>query len=424
VTERELQDLLHRHASVLGVPGAAAGLLHGGHVTTACVGVADVRTDEPVTAESRFGVGSLTKSMCATVIARLAAAGRLSLEDRVAAHVPELRGAAWAESATTRDLLANRSGLPLRSRLEFGFDKHETGTDDVLARFVASVAVEESTPVGWSYTNAGWCVAGRIIETVTGDRWEDAVHEHLFRPAAMWETGARSPHRITGHEPAGGGAVPVEPLDSCAFGPAGTSLVSTVGDMLRFAGLHLADPALEVMRRAQPSPAIHGWFDGWCLGWARFDADGGPIWGWDSVLPGERAVLRLLPEHDTAVAVMTNSDAGRALCRPVLREVLASFGIGLPPLRLDPRSGSAGDLARFEAVYGWPDRRVEVRAAEKHLVVSGEDGDVAAWPLDERAFVVDAADPDNPAITFGAFDPTGRPDILYLMLWGLPRLDC
>ena len=65
-----------------------------------------------------------------------------------------------------------------------------------------------------------------------------------------------------------------------------------------------------------------------------------------------------------------------------------------------------------------------MRAAENHLVVSGEDGDVAAWPLDERAFVVDAADPDNPAITFGAFDPTGRPDILYLMLWGLPRLDC
>ena len=114
MTERELQDLLHRHASVLGVPGAAAGLLHGGHVTTACVGVADVRTDEPVTPESRFGVGSLTKSMCATVIARLAAAGRLSLEDRVAAHVPELRGAAWAESATTRDLLANRSSSDSR----------------------------------------------------------------------------------------------------------------------------------------------------------------------------------------------------------------------------------------------------------------------------------------------------------------------
>ena len=96
--------------------------------------------------------------------------------------------------------------------------------------------------------------------------------------------------------------------------------------------MHLADPALEARAAGAALAGDPPRFDGWCLGWARFDADGGPIWGWDSVLPGERAVLRLLPEHDTAVAVMTNSDAGRARCRPVLREVLASFGIGFSPL--------------------------------------------------------------------------------------------
>ena len=43
-------------------------------------------------------------------------------------------------------------------------------------------------------------------------------------------------------------------------------------------------------------------------------------------------------------------------------------------------------------------------------------------PLDDRTFVVDAADPDTPTVTFGAFDDEGRPDVLYEMLWGLPRV--
>ena len=427
MTEEELLALLHHHSRAQGVPGAAVGILTGDTATVACHGVADIRRGEALTPASRFGVGSLTKSMCATVIVRLADAGRLSLDAPVAAHVPELEGAAWAEAATVRDLLANRSGLPLRAGLEFGFGEHETGGGDVLAAFAAAVAREDPTRIAWSYTNAGWCVAGRLIETAAGESWEDAMRRWLLEPAGMSESESasdpRPPHRVTGHEPGPGGAVPVEPLEARAYAPAGTSLVSTVGDLLRFAAMHLRDPALEAMRAAQPSPAIHGWFDGWCLGWARFDAGGGSVWGWDSVLPGERAALRLLPEHGAAVVVMTNGEQGRALCRPVLEELLASFGVVLPPLRLQPDPRAAGDLERFAGVYGWPDRRVEVRAAGTHLVVSAEDGDAEARPLDGRAFVVDATDPDNPAITFGELDQSGRPRALYLMLWALPRID-
>ena len=45
-----------------------------------------------------------------------------------------------------------------------------------------------------------------------------------------------------------------------------------------------------------------------------------------------------------------------------------------------------------------------------------------ALPLDGRTFIVDASDPGNPTLTFGELDATGRPRVLYLMLWGLPRL--
>jgi hypothetical protein len=74
-------------------------------------------------------------------------------------------------------------------------------------------------------------------------------------------------------------------------------------------------------------------------------------------------------------------------------------------------------------VYAWPDRRVEVTAAGTGLVINEGHQAREAVPIDERTFLVDPADPDNPTVTFGGFDTTGRPRALYLMVWGLPRLD-
>jgi CubicO group peptidase (beta-lactamase class C family) len=156
VDEAALTALLGRHASRHAVPGAAIGVLRGGAVTTAYCGVADVRSGEPVGRETRFSVGSLTKSMVATAVARLAQAGRLSLDDPVCVHVPELRTAGWAERASVRDLLANRSGLPLRAGLEFGFDDRTDGDDAALSRLVSDLAADTPGAGFWSYTNVGW----------------------------------------------------------------------------------------------------------------------------------------------------------------------------------------------------------------------------------------------------------------------------
>jgi len=428
VNEGDLTALLHQHALKHSVPGAAIGILRQGSATFAYCGVADVTTGEPVTPETRFSPGSLTKSMVATVIAGLAAAGRLSLNDPVAAHVPELRGNGWAERVSLRDLLANRSGLPLRADLEFGFDGRKDPDDGALSRLVSDVA--EAAPAGnfWSYTNVGWCLLGRVIETAAGARWEDAMRRHLFNRAGMSgttfaiDTSAKG--RASGHTVTAEGPVPVEPVVARAYGPAGTSVISTVTDLLRFAALHIEDPSLAGLRAVQVEIAIHAWLDAWCLGWAWFDWEGGQVWGWDGLINGERSVLRIVPEHRAAVVLMTNCNTGRAMYRSLFADLMKSlFGISVPPLRIEPIAGAAGDLSRFAGVYAWPDRRVEVTATGSGLLIKDDDHETGALPLDERTFLVDPANPDNPTVTFGAFDETGRPQVLYIMLWGLPRLD-
>jgi CubicO group peptidase (beta-lactamase class C family) len=384
-------------------------------------------TGEPVTPGTRFSAGSLTKSMVATVVAGLAEAGRLSLDDPVAAHVPELRTSGWAGRASVRDLLANRSGLALRAGLEFGFAGRKDQDDGALSRLVADAAAGGPAGGFWSYTNVGWCVLGRVIETAAGAVWEDAMRRQLFDRAGMsgtaFVTGGASERRATGHEITADGPVPVVPLTARAYGPAGTSAVTTVTDLLRFAALHLQDPPLAWLRAVHAEVPIYGWLDAWCLGWARFDWNGGPVWGWDGLVNGERSVLRLVPGHQAAVVLMTNSSTGRAMYRSLFAEVMASLsGISVPPLRLDAAPGAAGDLSRFAGVYAWPDRQVDVTATADGLLISSEDSQTEALPLDERTFLVAPADPDNPTVTFGAFDPAGRPQVLYDMLWGLPRV--
>ncbi len=425
MSDLDLTALLCEHASVHSVPGVALGVLREGVALTSCCGVADVRTGEPVTADTRFSVGSLTKSIVATVIARLAEAGRLAFEDPVAAHVPELRGCGWAQRATVRDLLANRSGLPLYAGLEFGF-AGRADDDEALSRLAADVAAAVPAPGLWSYSNVGWCLAGRVIETVTGATWEEAMRSQLDAAGMRETTFAADPaskRRATGHDVTADGTMPVEPLIARAYAPAGTSMVSTVGDLLRFAEAHLEDPALAEMRAVHAEVMITGWLDAWCLGWAQFDWDGARVWGWDSLIDGERSVLRIVPQRRAAVVLMTNASTGRAMYRSLFAALMPSlFEIAVPPLHLEPSPRAGGDLARFQGVYAWPDRRVDVAATAQGLLITSDVGETEAFPVDERTFLVDAADPDNPTVTFGAFDPAGRPQVLYSMLWGLPRL--
>ena len=283
------------------------------------------------------------------------------------------------------------------------------------------------TPDHWSYTNAGWCLLGRAIETLTGRTWEQAMQAQLLAPLAMDQTTFTNrpvaEPRAVGHQPTPDGPVPVQSWTPRSHGPAGSTLLSTLDDLVRFARYHLEDPSLAVLRATHAPVRIHGWLDAWCLGWARFDWQGGPVWGWDGLISGSRAILRLLPQHRGAVVLLTNGSTGRALYRSLFPILLrAWFGIGMPALRLAPSPGAAGDLGRFAGVYAWPDRRWEATASDTHLVMEGDGGTVEALPLDDHTFVVDAEDPDVPTVTFGGFGASGRPAVLYQMLWGLPRV--
>jgi CubicO group peptidase (beta-lactamase class C family) len=400
--ERDLLDLLSEEAARHGIPGAVLGVLRDGEQTLVAHGVANTRTGEPAAADTRFALGSLAKPLGATALALLAAEGRLTFDDPVAGHVPELRGAAWAQRATVRDLLANRSRVPLLEQTE------SPAEDASLTDLVADLAEHEGTAAFWSYANAGWCTAGRVLETVTGLPWNEALRTVVLAPLGLGEaTFAAEPvnePRAAGHA----GTTPLAPWAPPALAPAGGTVLATVGDLLQLAQAHLEEPTLAPLREVYAEPRLYAWLDSWCLGWARFDWADGPVWGWDGLLPGHRSILRFDPSRRTAIALLTNGDAGRALYRSLFRGLA-----GMPELRLEPALGAA-DVERLAGTYEWPDRVYTATADGDTLVLEGDGRRVEALPLDERTFLVDPDDPDNPTVTFGD-------GVLYVMLWGLPR---
>lgn len=189
----------------------------------------------PAGPDDAWHVGSLTKAMTATLAARLVAADAVAWD----ATAGELLGAAapWAD-VTLAELLHHRSGMAAnlpRWRAAMRPDR---------AQYVAHMlATAPGTPRGETeYSNAGYVVAGAMLEVAGGAPWEELMRRHVFAPLGMTGAGFGAPKAIWGHGPA---PVPPGPFadNLPAMGPAGTVHLPPAA-MLRFLAAHAAeDPA-------------------------------------------------------------------------------------------------------------------------------------------------------------------------------------
>ncbi len=366
----ELERLLEEHRAAAGVVGAAAGVLIDDQLITACAGNASLDPHMNVVPETRFHIVSVTKTLVATVLARLHGKERISFDDPVAKHVPEVQVAKWSETLTLRHLLANTAGLPLRIAWD---QEYEAEGDDCLARLAAEISNDElmwAPGSLWGYTNLGWSLLGRVIETTTGLGFEEAMRRESFDPIGMASTGFA---HEGGSEPAShafdmkdGEPRTVEPWNARALGPAGGTVWSTVEDLLRFGRLHLSDGVLPSGARYAPEGILAGlrepsidlripdWLDAWGLGLARWDWPGATAYGWDGVDEGFRASFRFMPRLNAAFVLLTNSTTGREAYRGLIREVVPRLGGGsIPPDHLEPGPPPSGGLGRFSGVYGF-----------------------------------------------------------------------
>ncbi len=169
------------------VPGVALGIAHGDETLTAGFGVTSIENPLPVTDTTLFQIGSITKTFVGTALMRLVERGTVDLDATVRTYIPDFQvtDEAAAERATVRHLLTHTGGWA-------GDFFHGTGDGlEALARYVADMAeLPQLAPLGshWSYNNAGFTVAGHILERVTGQPFEIALLELVLGPLGLEQT--------------------------------------------------------------------------------------------------------------------------------------------------------------------------------------------------------------------------------------------
>jgi CubicO group peptidase (beta-lactamase class C family) len=362
-----LQEFVQATAEKFGVPGAAVGVLVGGREEYACHGVTSVENPLPVDEHTLFTLGSVTKTVTATAVMRLVAEGRVDLAAPVRRYVPEVTG-----EFTVMNLLNHTAGLDWHVLVDTGEG------DDALARFVP--ALNELPTIGKpgeraSYSQAGYNLAGRIVETVTGMTYERAVTELVMAPAGLTNsfffTGDVLTRRFAvGHNRAEDGVMAVSRQwkGSRANNPGG-GLVSSVSDQLRWARFHLGDGAgvlpAEVLRQMrEPTVALRASALGDAIGTSWFLRDIGAS---DATGDGGRGVrtighggsgfgqfaeLLIVPERDFAVVAAVNEGPdGIPFNQAVVRWALAHY-LGVVDRDPEPVPYDAARAAEIVGHYG------------------------------------------------------------------------
>jgi CubicO group peptidase (beta-lactamase class C family) len=180
----EFQARVEEGTRRLEIPGVAIGVYLDGEEDCVCHGVTSIPNPLPVNEATSFALGSTTKVYTATAIMALVERGLIDLDAPVRRYLPDfrVRDEAVAASVTVLHLLNHTSGWAG----DFFFD---TGYGDgALARHVELMAeVPQETPLGAcvSYNNSAVMVAGRLIEVVTGQVYEDALKALVLEPLRL-----------------------------------------------------------------------------------------------------------------------------------------------------------------------------------------------------------------------------------------------
>jgi CubicO group peptidase (beta-lactamase class C family) len=301
-------------------PGVAVGLLHEGEEHVAGLGVTSAENPLDVTPDTLFQIGSITKTFTGTAAMRLVERGELDLDATVRTYLPELKlsDEDVAARVTMRHLLTHTGGW-----IGDYFDDLGSG-DDALARMCESLAVlPQLTPLGevWSYNNAGFYVAGRVIEVITGKTYEQALQELVLEPLGLEHTFFFADDVMTRRFAVGhlrneeGPPSVARPWGIGRAHHAAGGLASTVGDLLRYARFHMGDgeevlqrATLDEMQRSQLE--VGSIFEHVGITWSISERTGARLIGHGGGTNGQVSLFFFAPEHELALAVVTNHQRG------------------------------------------------------------------------------------------------------------------
>ncbi len=334
----DLDAWVARAMRTFEVPGLALAIVKDGAVVAAKgYGVRRLGDPAPVDAHTLFGIASNTKLFTATALGLLVEEGKVEWDAPVIRYLPAF--AMWdpfvTRELTVRDLLVHRSGLGLGAG-DLLWWPPSTYDRAEIARRLRFIPPATSFRSAYAYDNVLYLVAGRVIEAVSGQSWEDFVSTRILAKVGMHDTNVRHSAAAEGgnvaatHARVDGVVRPIAPFVSDSVNPAGGVNASAEDIakwlLVQLSGGTLADgsrlfspaTARQLTRLVTPIPfndppqelaPLKMNFNGYALGVNVRDYRGHKMLTHTGGLPGYVSRVVMIPDAAVGVAVLTNQES-------------------------------------------------------------------------------------------------------------------
>jgi D-alanyl-D-alanine carboxypeptidase len=322
-----LQRILDKESRRFAAHGASAAIVVPGEgIWTGATGIADRRTKEPVTEQTVFAIGSVTKTFIAALVLDLAEHNFLRLDDPLARWMPRFPR---SRQITIRQLLNHTSGVfdvtENSAYLEAQFaNRHERWTPTRTLSYVGEPRFAPGSD--WGYSNTNYILLGVVIERATGASVASELRRRLLEVAGAQAVFLQGEEDVRGPvAPAyydfdfdgdadalsdGTTNIPSTALASAAWTAGGIAAtpeaVARFGDALFRGRLLEADSLAQMLDFSAKLGVGRGGGLGYGFGVARFEIPGHEVFGHGGGIPGYRSALWHAPEHGVTIAFSWN----------------------------------------------------------------------------------------------------------------------
>ena len=310
------------------LPGVSASIAVSDRPTvTFTDGLADRRHKSPVSEDTRFRIGSVSKALTSIALVRLIDDGLVDLDAPVQRYVPEFPVTS-ASPTTIRHLAAHASGLPHYRMKDFVNRRHYRTSTEALEKFADRPLLFEPGE-GFAYSSFGWNLLGVALEAASGLPFDQLMNDIVFSPLGMENTAIETltlSHQAKPYMRLGPAILPAPRIDpSDAIPSAG--FIATSADLV-CAGRAVATcdgiSASGVDLLWTETVTTHGEPTGYGVGWHRIEVAGSAGWGHGGSHVGATALLAVLPERRITVAVVTNTNAPSGALTTIAERMIES----------------------------------------------------------------------------------------------------
>jgi CubicO group peptidase (beta-lactamase class C family) len=311
----QVDKIVKDEMAKLRIPGVALVVIQNGkRVKTATYGFSNLELKTPVTPDTVFEMGSITKQFTASCIMILQQEGKLSVDDPISKYLKNTPPS-WSK-ITIRNLLTHTSGIKTYTDLDgFALRLHLTQ-----AQFIAKIGalpLDFQPGDEYSYCNTGFNLLGYIIENVSGQNYWDFLGEHILKPQGMNATTSRDPrvivpNRADGYEQTADGALINRDYDLTALFSAG-SIVSTIGDMAKWDAALNTGKILSAASKQEmwtPMKLNDGSLHHYGFAWGLTPLEGHRRISHTGETSGFNASFARFPDDKLSVIVLCNSGKG------------------------------------------------------------------------------------------------------------------